>query len=231
MKRCYDFHVHTVLSPCADVLMTPNNLFNMASLKGLSLVSFLDHNSFKQRPVLAEIARSYAMQSIIGAEIALEDDLHVLLYLKKEEDAAAIDEWLDSLIPKEPYDVMRLGEQILTDLDDLTVRTIPYLLSRPLAITLTDLAKRLEGIEHRLVLAHWNRYPKKAETAYQSGLFDAVEWTIPVPDPWTKAHPEVKVLRNSDAHELTDILECGEDNRILWEDASVEGFFRWLGHA
>lgn len=230
MKRCYDLHIHTVLSPCADVLMTPNNLWNMANIKGLAMVSFVDHNSFKQLPVLLEIAKSYTMCLMIGVEIALADDLHVLVYLKHENDAWSLDEWLDSMLPKEPYDVIRRGEQIVTDLDDLTVSTIPYLLARPLPITLIDLKNRLRDIDHRLVLAHWNRYPQKAETAFQTGLFDAVEWTGPIPEEWTRLHPGVKVLYNSDAHELTDILECGEANGIVWDEPTVEGFFRWTKH-
>lgn len=230
MKWCYDLHIHTALSPCADVLMTPNNLWNMVSLKGLSFVSFVDHNSFKQLPVLLEIAKSYEVKMMIGVEIALYDDMHVLVYLKREDDAQRLDEWLDSLIPKEPYDVIRRGEQIVTDLDDLTKQTIPYFLARPLPITIYDLKKRLKGIEHRLVLAHWNRYPQKAEEALQTGLFDAVEWTSPIPDEWTRFHPNVKVLMNSDAHELTDILECGEANHIVWGEATVDSFFGWTNH-
>lgn len=43
----YDLHIHSVLSPDADTLMTPNNIFNMANLKGLNIISVTDHNSFK----------------------------------------------------------------------------------------------------------------------------------------------------------------------------------------
>ena len=33
MRYYYDLHIHSVLSPDADILMTPNNIFNMAYLK------------------------------------------------------------------------------------------------------------------------------------------------------------------------------------------------------
>jgi len=58
MKFFYDLHIHSVLSPCADRLMTPNNIFNMANLKGLNIIAVTDHNSMKQLPVLSEIAES-----------------------------------------------------------------------------------------------------------------------------------------------------------------------------
>ena len=44
MKYYYDLHIHTCLSPCGDVLMTPNNILNMAYLKGLNIIEITDHN-------------------------------------------------------------------------------------------------------------------------------------------------------------------------------------------
>jgi predicted metal-dependent phosphoesterase TrpH len=64
MKYYYDLHIHTVLSPCADVLMTPNNLWNMVSLKGLDFVAFVDHNCARQLPMLAKIGESYQTKQI-----------------------------------------------------------------------------------------------------------------------------------------------------------------------
>ncbi|MCK7487886.1 MAG: PHP domain-containing protein [Bacillus subtilis] len=87
----YDLHVHTVLSPCADVLMTPNNLWNMATLKGLDFVAFVDHNSLKQLPMLERIGESYRALLLIGVEVALENDLHVLVYFRRSSDALAFD--------------------------------------------------------------------------------------------------------------------------------------------
>ena len=43
----YDFHIHSVLSPCGDEDNTPNNLAGMASLSGLDIVALTDHNTAK----------------------------------------------------------------------------------------------------------------------------------------------------------------------------------------
>jgi PHP family Zn ribbon phosphoesterase len=47
MKVFTDMHIHSALSPCADKSMTPNNIVNMALLKGLDIISVTDHNSPK----------------------------------------------------------------------------------------------------------------------------------------------------------------------------------------
>ena len=46
----YDLHIHSCLSPCGDMDMTPNNILNMALLKELDLIALTDHNSCKNCP-------------------------------------------------------------------------------------------------------------------------------------------------------------------------------------
>ena len=226
----YDLHVHTVLSPCADVLMTPNNLWNMATLKGLDFVAFVDHNSLKHLPMLERIGESYRALLLIGVEVALENDLHVLVYFRRSSDALGFDRYLDSLLQEHRIEVATNIEQRLTDDEDQTIDTIPYLLARPLPIDLPTLTAKLSNIDHRLVLAHWNRYPEKAEAAYRQGCFDAVEWTAPIPEQWRIDHPRTRVLRNSDAHDLTAILERTSMNQLNLAEFSLDALFGWLGN-
>ncbi|MBR6692984.1 MAG: PHP domain-containing protein, partial [Clostridia bacterium] len=44
-KVYYDLHIHTCLSPCGDVDSTPNNVVNMAKIKGLDVIAITDHNT------------------------------------------------------------------------------------------------------------------------------------------------------------------------------------------
>ena len=47
MKICYDLHIHSALSPCADNDMTPINIVAAASAVGLEMLSITDHNAMK----------------------------------------------------------------------------------------------------------------------------------------------------------------------------------------
>ena len=40
-----DLHVHTLLSPCAALEMTPHNIVLHAAAKGIDLVAITDHNA------------------------------------------------------------------------------------------------------------------------------------------------------------------------------------------
>ena len=81
MKYYYDLHIHTCLSPCGDVLMTPNNILNMAYLKGLNIIAITDHNSTLQLPSIMELAQSYDILVIPGVEVeTIEKYLYGKIY-------------------------------------------------------------------------------------------------------------------------------------------------------
>ena len=50
MKLHYDLHLHSCLSPCGDVEMTPNNIVGMAKLLGYDIIALTDHNSCLNTP-------------------------------------------------------------------------------------------------------------------------------------------------------------------------------------
>ena len=50
MNIAVDLHMHSCLSPCGDELMTPNNIVNMALIKGLDIIAVCDHNTARHLP-------------------------------------------------------------------------------------------------------------------------------------------------------------------------------------
>ncbi len=51
-----DMHIHTCLSPCADLEMSPRNIIKEAKKKGLDIIGLCDHNSAENFPALAKSA-------------------------------------------------------------------------------------------------------------------------------------------------------------------------------
>ncbi|MEG0494673.1 MAG: PHP domain-containing protein [Eubacterium sp.] len=45
-----DLHMHSVLSPCGEEEMTPNNIVNMALIKEIDYIALTDHNTAKNIP-------------------------------------------------------------------------------------------------------------------------------------------------------------------------------------
>ena len=57
MKLYYDFHIHSCLSPCGDDDSTPNNIVNMALIKGLNVIAVSDHNTGKNCPAAMAVGK------------------------------------------------------------------------------------------------------------------------------------------------------------------------------
>ena len=56
MNICCDLHIHSCLSPCGDMLMTPNNIVGMAFIKQLDAIAVCDHNTAENLPAVKEVA-------------------------------------------------------------------------------------------------------------------------------------------------------------------------------
>mgnify|MGYP000921425785 CR=1 FL=1 len=42
-----DLHIHTVLSPCGDLEMSPENILHFAQIQGLNMIGITDHIEYK----------------------------------------------------------------------------------------------------------------------------------------------------------------------------------------
>lgn len=224
MKYAYDLHIHSVLSPCGDVLMTPNNIFNMANLKGLNIISITDHNSMKQLTVCETLSHSYDLLWIPGVEITVAENFDVLCYFKTIKDALIIDGLLEKYLPKIPNTPDLYGEQSLCDIDDNTIESFEYLLINPLNLSLNSLIELLAPYPHIMVYAHIDK-PSRSGIAYLDQVpLDGIEYRNP------KLKQTKTDLHSSDAHQITDILEVTDDNQIDLDELTIDAFFRYFGH-
>jgi predicted metal-dependent phosphoesterase TrpH len=73
-----DFHIHTVLSPCGDLLMTPQNIIERALEVGLDMIAITDHNSAKNVEVAIELAAGTDLTVIPGMEVESKEEVHLI---------------------------------------------------------------------------------------------------------------------------------------------------------
>lgn len=225
MKYAYDLHIHSVLSPCADVLMTPHNIFNMAKIKGLDIIAVTDHNSCKQLEICNEISKSYDMLFIPGIEVTVKENFDVLCYFKTLSDALSFDQKLEPYKVKETYDVDLYGNQEITNIYDEIIDNYPYLLTHPIDITILELKEILKAYEHLLVFAHIDRKFRSGINYLDQVNVAAVEYKFQKPDDNKHIY-----LFNSDAHQIIDLLEKTDQNTIEIENLDIDHFFRYFNH-
>lgn len=228
----YDLHIHSILSFDADVLMTPNNIFNMAYLKKLDIIAVTDHNSTKQLKIMHELSMSYDILFVPGIELSLKEDVHVCCYFESIEDATSFDEFLDAKGYRTRYDECLENTQGITDINDQIVAYYPYDLSLNLPLSLLDLQEILQPFRHILICAHIDRKKHSALPFINDISVDGIELSSRAPNHFIQDNQlqNYKVLYNSDAHIITDINERSEKNKMELESLSIKAFFKYFNH-
>ena len=64
-----DLHIHTCLSPCAELEMSPRNIVREAKSCGLDIIGICDHNSGENVPYVKKSAKSQGLDVIGGMEV------------------------------------------------------------------------------------------------------------------------------------------------------------------
>jgi PHP family Zn ribbon phosphoesterase len=228
----YDLHIHSVLSPDADVLMTPNNIFNMAYLKKLDIIAVTDHNSTKQLKIMKELSESYDMLFIPGIELSLAEDIHVCCYFASTDDAYRFDNLLEPWRNNIRYDGHLGSEQGITDINDEIVEVYPFDLSINLSLSLLELRALLQPFRHILVFAHVDRNKHSGLSHLSNFKPDAIELSSRASQDFIHAHHlnQYKIFYNSDAHMITDINERNDYNHVELESLSIDAFFDYIHH-
>lgn len=214
----YDLHMHSCLSPCAENEMTPNNICNMALIKGLDLIAVTDHNSTKQLPAAAEAARNIGIGMLFGAELESSEEVHVLALYRRLEAALSLQPWIDAHMPGIPNDENYFGNQLIMNANDEVIGKEPQLLIVSLTATLEECVEEIHRTGGKAILAHV--VDRKNSVTTQLGFippdlpYDGLEIKRPeqikevlARNPWIKEN-ETEWLIDSDAHTLIDISEA-----------------------
>src|SRR5512143_1389353 len=103
-----DLHVHTVLSPCADVEMIPPLIVEEALQRGIRLLAITDHNAtaniaaVQKAAAAASAAAGTELTILPGMELQTREEVHVLCLFDKLEQAFALQQWVDARLPEFP---------------------------------------------------------------------------------------------------------------------------------
>lgn len=213
----YDLHIHSGLSPCANDDMSPNNIAGMAMLKGLQLIAVTDHNSLKQQRVMKDAAARYGLSYIYGVEVQTLEEVHVLAYFQKLENADQFQKWLEARLLPIKNDIQYFGHQYIFDIEDQVVENEPILLLQSVMADIDETMTAIHECHGIAVLAHVldrsNSITTQLGFIPEALAFDGIEikqasdyQRVMEMHPWISK--EIFWLIDSDAHQLIDISEA-----------------------
>ncbi|MBW1942648.1 MAG: PHP domain-containing protein [Deltaproteobacteria bacterium] len=82
-----DLHIHSCLSPCADLDMSPKAIVEKSLEEGLDIVALCDHNSAENVGAAIRVATKRGITVIPGMEINTKEEVHILALFEGEAQA------------------------------------------------------------------------------------------------------------------------------------------------
>jgi len=82
-----DLHIHTCLSPCADLDMTPKAIVEKSLGLGLDIVAICDHNSAENVEAVVRAGVQQKLCVLPGLEINSREEVHILAIFENAEKA------------------------------------------------------------------------------------------------------------------------------------------------
>jgi len=206
-----DLHIHTCLSPCADLTMSPKRVVERAQAKGLDIIAITDHNSAENVQAAMTVGEKAGIFVLAGMEITSEEEVHLLALFDNMESVLSIQEEVYRNLPGENQSEI-FGEQIVANEDDEVESFNLRLLIGATTIPLVGWVNRIHEAKGLAVASHVDReaFGLFGQLGFvPPGLkLDAMEWVSESIDKIMKVDSNASkypAIRSSDAHRLTDI--------------------------
>ena len=152
-----DLHVHTVLSPCADVEMIPPLIVQQALDLGIHLIAITDHNATANIESVQKAALGTKLTVLPGMELQTREEVHVLCLFDTLEQIQAWQQLVDKKMPAIENDVDHFGEQFVVDETGDFIRRETKMLSTSSDLSITEAFNQVNMLGGWMVPAHVNR--------------------------------------------------------------------------
>lgn len=212
MLRTYraDLHVHTCLSPCGDLEMSPHKIANQAKIKELDILGICDHNSAENTPALMKAAEKFDIRVLPGLEVTSQEEVHILALFDKVKPALALQDIVYAHLPGE-NDERAFGMQVIVNHRGDVLGFNKRLLIGASTLTLEEVVATIHSLNGLAVASHIDR--EGFSLIGQLGFIpdhlelDALEISprMSFSEAQAKFAPHLPIISSSDAHFLNEI--------------------------
>jgi 3',5'-nucleoside bisphosphate phosphatase len=215
MLRAYkaDLHIHTVLSPCADLSMGPRDIVKQALQKQLDLIAITDHHSAENVQAVVDSASGTGLMVIPGMEVYVREEAHLICLFPNMQAIGAFQDFVYSMLQEGENDPSMFGPQLVVDKDENIVYENSRLLSLPLRASAEQIAHKVEQNGGLIYPAHIDR--KSFSILRVMGFIPAhlPFYAVEISQPLEQARNQLRflndtpysIIRASDAHHIEQI--------------------------
>ena len=208
-----DLHVHTVLSPCGDLEMSPARIVTLAHAMGLDIIGITDHNSTKHCEMVWKLGRKLGLTVIPGCEMTSREEVHCLGLFEDFDALNEFQHYLDKRLTLIPNNPDRLGYQAVVDEYENIIEEVSNYLGASLDASIEEIEQKVHQLSGIFVPAHIDR-PRNSLFS-QLGFFppelkvEALQISKLADEKTVRAKyqisSDITLVKFSDAHYLGDL--------------------------
>ena len=205
-----DLHLHSCLSPCADITMLSGEVAGRLAARGIQVASLTDHNAACNVPAFQRVFQQRGILSVPGMEATTAEEVHLLCYFETTGALWKFGRILLASYPRIINDPERFGYQLVCNERDEFVGQFPFLLSVASLLSLEELREHVEQLGGVVVPSHLDR---RFGLLYQLGIVTSdmefhtyeVAHKVNIEKIASKLPGHPQFVSNSDAHNLDSI--------------------------
>lgn len=208
-----DLHIHTCLSPCSDLFMTPRLIVEKAASLGLNIIAICDHNSAENVKVTKKLAKEKGINALPGIEVTSSEEVHIVGIFGDIQGALELQNIVYAYLQPGENDEEAFGYQVVVNENDEILSFNKRLLIGSTMLSVEEVVELIHHFGGLAIAAHIDR--EGFGIVGQLGFIppdlklDALELSphISTEDARRKfkEYSHIPWIRSSDAHELSDI--------------------------
>lgn len=210
-KYVADLHIHTCLSPCAELEMTPARIVRRAAELGIDMIAISDHNAAGNLSAAVRAGKRAGVHVIAAMELTSREEAHVLAFFASIEDAMLMQAEAFKALPKldAPKDDHRHW-QVLVDEHDEVLGFEDRMLLGTTKLALAELVNKVHEMGGLALASHVDReaFSVMSQMGFvpQEIEFDGFEVIRPErARAVLPFHQGATLIMCSDAHRLEDV--------------------------
>ena len=224
-----DFHVHTLLSPCAEVEMTPHHIVLRAAEFGIGAVAITDHNASANVAAAVKAGERCGVKVFPGMEVECAEEAHIVALFDTLAQLDAWQEIVDLHMNGLLNDPERFGGQFVVDDEDEFVREEERMLHAPLKLTAAEVVAGVDALGGMTLAAHVDRpsYSLVGQLGFIEPGFgfagaelSSVGWNRGGQSKLQRLCGYLPYVTDSDAHNILDFVQ-GPKNLLTVAELTV----------
>ncbi len=208
-----DLHIHTCLSPCGDLDMSPRKIVETAILCGLNIIAITDHNASENVLATMKAAEGKPVTVLAGMEVASAEEAHLLALFDGMEPMAQFQKIVYDNLMSFGIDQRTIDEQVIVNEKDEVEGFNDHLLFGASALSFQQLVEEVHRLNGIAIASHVDR--ESFSVISQLGFIpddlplDALEISYHTSIEQARAmFPDARrfpLIKNSDAHYSNEI--------------------------